>query len=451
MRVCVVILAAGQGTRMKSSLAKVLHPLCGKPMVSHAIEAARGVSDATPILVVGRGADHVRAVVGEQARYAVQEQRLGTGHAVLQARSSLAGESDVVLVTYSDMPLLRTKTLQRLVEHHCRTIPALTMLTVVQDDARGFGRVLRDTSGAVVAIVEEVDATPEQLSIRELNSGTFCFDADWLWSHLDQIPLSAKGEYYLTDLVGMAVAKGKRVEALATDDVSDALGINTRVHLAEAEAVMRQRINERWMLSGVTIIDPATTYIESGVTLGPDTVVCPNTCLEGETSIGAECRIGPNTVIRDTTLGNGCIVFASVVEGARLDDGADVGPFGHLRKGAHLAAGVHMGNFGEVKNSYLGPGTKMGHFSYVGDTTTGPGVNIGAGTITCNYDGEHKHRTEIKEGAFIGSDTMLVAPVKVGKGAKTGAGSVVTRDVPPGSVVVGVPARIRSDDSKEKE
>ena len=436
---------------MKSSLPKVLHPLCGKPMVGHAIEAARGVSDTTPVLVVGRGADQVRAVVGEQARYAVQEQRLGTGHAVLQARSSLTGESDVVLVTYSDMPLLRTKTLQRLVEHHCRTIPALTMLTVVQDDARGFGRVLRDTSGAVVAIVEEVDATPEQLSIRELNSGTFCFDADWLWSHLDQIPLSAKGEYYLTDLVGMAVAKGKRVEALATDDVSDALGINTRVHLAEAEAVMRQRINERWMLSGVTIIDPATTYIESGVTLGPDTVVCPNTCLEGETSIGAECRIGPNTVIRDTTLGNGCIVFASVVEGARLDDGADVGPFGHLRKGAHLAAGVHMGNFGEVKNSYLGPGTKMGHFSYVGDTTTGPGVNIGAGTITCNYDGEHKHRTEIKEGAFIGSDTMLVAPVKVGKGAKTGAGSVVTRDVPPGSVVVGVPARIRSDDSKEKE
>lgn len=450
MHVTVVILAAGQGTRMKSNLPKVLHPLAGKPLVSHAIEAARGVSEATPVLVVGRGADQVRAVVGDRARYVVQEQRLGTGHAVLQARPLLAGKSDVVLVTYSDMPLLRAETLRRLVEHQRRTAPVLTMLTVVRDEPRGFGRVVRDKSGAVMATVEEVDATPDQLAIRELGTGTFCFDAGWLWSHLDQIPLSAKGEYYLTDLVEMAVAEGSRVEALAAADPSEALGINTRVHLAEAEAVLRQRINEKWMLEGVTIIDPATTYIEAGVTLEPDTVVYPNTCLEGETCIGADCRIGPNTVIRDSTLGERCIVFASVVEEARLEDGVDVGPFGHLRKGARLAAGVHMGNFGEVKNSYLGPGTKMGHFSYVGDTTTGPDVNIGAGTITCNYDGQRKHRTEIGEGAFIGSDTMLVAPVRVGKGAKTGAGSVVTRDVPPGSLAVGVPARVL-DDNEEKE
>lgn len=451
MRIAVVILAAGQGTRIKSSLPKVLHPLAGRSLVEHAIEATRGVSDALPVLVVGHGAGQVRETVGERARYVVQEQQLGTGHAVLQARPVLVDESDVVLVTYGDMPLLRAETLRGLVEHHCQHAPAITMLTVIRDEAQGFGRVVRDSSGAVRAVVEEVDATPEQLALRELNSGTFCFDAAWLWARLDQIPLSAKGEYYLTDMVGMAVSEGLRVEALAMDDPAEVLGINDRVHLAQAEAALRQRINEKWMLEGVTIVDPATTYIEAGVTLGQDTVVYPNTHLQGQTCIGSHCQVGPNSVVRDSTLGDRCEVFASVVEGAVLEDGVDIGPFGHLRKGAHLAAGVHMGNFGEVKNSYLGPGTKMGHFSYVGDATVGPDVNVGAGVIVCNYDGQRKHRTEIEAGAFIGSDTMLVAPVRVGKGARTGAGSVVTRDVPPGGLAVGVPARLRPGNDKEKE
>jgi bifunctional UDP-N-acetylglucosamine pyrophosphorylase/glucosamine-1-phosphate N-acetyltransferase len=315
----------------------------------------------------------------------------------------------------------------------------------------GFGRVIRDESGGVMSIVEEADATPEQLAVRELNTGTYCFDADWLWSRLERIPVSAKGEYYLTDLVGMAVTEGGKVEALTTDDPTEVLGVNTRVHLAEVEAAFRQRINERWMLEGVTIVDPAATFIGADVRLGRDTVIYPNSFLEGKTAIGAECRIGPNAVIRDSTLGDRCTVLASVVEGGTLEDEADVGPFGHLRKGAHLATGVHVGNFGEIKNAYLGPGTKMGHFSYVGDATIGPDVNISAGVITCNYDGKQKNHTEIEEGAFIGSDTMLVAPVRVGKGAKTGAGAVVTRDVPPGSLVVGVPARVRSKDGEEKE
>lgn len=451
MRVVAVILAAGQGTRIKSNLPKVLHPVAGEPMVLHAIGAAKGVSEDRPVLVVGVGGDRVRATVGERARYVDQQQQLGTGHAVLQARSLLVGQSDVVLVTYADMPLLRAETLHQLVERQRETRPAFTMLTVVQDATRGFGRVLRDVFGAVEAIVEEVDATPEQLAIRELNAGVYCFDADWLWSHLEQIPLSVKGEYYLTEMVTIAVAEGRRVEALRTDDPSELLGINTRVHLAEATAVFRQRINEKWMLEGVTIVDPATTYIETGVTLGRDTVIHPNTFLGGKTFIGAECQIGPNTVIRDSALGDRCIVFSSVLEGATLEDQVDIGPFGRLRSGAHLATGVHMGNFGEVKNSYLGPGTKMGHFSYLGDTTTGPDVNIGAGTVTCNYDGEEKHRTEIEEGAFIGSATMLVAPVHVGRGAKTGAGAVVTHDVPPDSLAFGVPARVRSAKDKEKE
>jgi bifunctional UDP-N-acetylglucosamine pyrophosphorylase/glucosamine-1-phosphate N-acetyltransferase len=443
MNVSVVILAAGQGTRMKSDLPKVLHPVAGEPMVAHAVEAALEVSEVKPVLVVGVGADQVRATLGQRVRYVTQRQQLGTGHAVLQAKSLLDGQSDLVLVTYADMPLLRSETLKRLVEHQRQSGATITMLTVVQDDARGFGRVLRDAAGAVMAVVEEADATPEQLAIRELNTGTYCFDASWLWSRLDQIPLSAKGEYYLTDLLGMAVAEGGKVETLTAHDPSEVLGVNTRVHLAEVEAAMRRRINEKWMLNGVTIVDPATTYVEAGVTLGVDTVVYPNTYIEGETHIGAECRIGPNTIIRDSTLGDRCVVFASVLEGSTLEDEVDVGPFGHLRKGAHLATGVHMGNFGEVKNSYLGPGAKMGHFSYLGDATVGAGANIGAGTITCNYDGKRKHRTEIEEGAFIGSDTMLVAPVRVGKGAITGAGAVVTRDVPPGSVAYGVPARVR--------
>lgn len=451
MSVSVVVLAAGHGTRMQSNLPKVLHLLAGKPLVLHALEAALGLSDDKPVLVVGVGASQVRAVLGEQVRYVVQESQLGTGHALLQARSLLAGRSNTVLVTYADMPLLRPETLAHMLERHRQTTPAITVLTVIRDGARGFGRVLRDPSGAVTAIVEEVDATPDQLAIRELDTGTFCFDADWLWLHLDQIPRNPQGAYDLTDLVGMAVAEGGRVETLTINDPSEVLGVNNRLHLAEAAAALRKRINEQWMLQGVTIVDPATTYIEAGVTLGRDTVIHPNTHLEGDTSIGAECRIGPNAIVRASTLGDRCIVFASVIEGSTLEDGVDVGPFGHLRPGAHLAAGVHMGNFGEVKNAYLGPGTKMGHFSYVGDTTTGAGVNIGAGAITCNYDGQHKHHTEIEEGAFIGSDTMLVAPVRVGKGARTGAGSVVTRDVPPGGLVYGVPARVQADEKKDTD
>ncbi len=436
---------------MKSNLPKVLHPVAGKAMVVHSVETAEGVGQAKPVLVVGVGAEQVRTRLGDRVRYVEQHEQLGTGHAVLQARALLTGRSDLVMVTYADMPLLRSDTLQQLVAHQQQSNCAFTILTVVQDDARGFGRVLRDATGGVVAVVEEAVATPEQLVIRELNAGVYCFEADWLWSHLDQIPLNAKGEYYLTDLVGIAAMEGSRVEAVTVDDPSEVLGINTRVHLAEAEAALRQRINTKWMLEGVTLIDPVTTYIEDGVDLGRDTVVYPNTFLQGETSIGAECRIGPNAIIRDSVLGDRCAVFESVVEGSTLEDAVDVGPFGHLRKGTHLAAGVHVGNFGEIKNSFLGPGTKMGHFSYVGDATIGPSVNIGAGTITCNYDGKQKHRTEIEEGAFIGSDTMLVAPLRIGKGARTGAGSVVTHDVPPGSLAFGVPARVRSSEEEEKE
>jgi len=453
VKLAAVILAAGQGTRMKSDLPKVLHPLLGRPLVIYAVETAQTLSDAAPVLVVGHGAEAVREAVGDRAIFVEQAEQRGTGHAVLQARDVLQGQTDrsaehsrrsLVLITYADMPLLTVKTLRRLVERQQENPGPVTILTLVDENPRGFGRVVRGANDAVNRIIEEAVATPEQLAIRELNAGVYCFDAAWLWTHVAHIPLSLpKQEYYLTDLVEMAAAEGLRVEAVVTGDATEALGINTRVHLAQAEEVLRHRINERWMLAGVTIVDPATTYIEPGVTIGRDTTIWPNTHLRGDTRIGEHCAIGPNSIVVDCLIGDRCRVLASVLEQATMENGSDIGPFGHLRKGARLCEGAHVGNFGEVKNSTLGPGAKMGHFSYLGDAEVGAAANIGAGTITCNYDGVRKHRTVIEDGAFIGSDTMLVAPVRVGKGARTGAGAVVTHDVPAGAVVYGVPARVR--------
>jgi bifunctional UDP-N-acetylglucosamine pyrophosphorylase/glucosamine-1-phosphate N-acetyltransferase len=448
----VVILAAGEGTRMESDLPKVLHPLAGRPLVAYALDTARQVSDALPILVVGHGADAVREAAGPEVSYVGQDPQLGTGHAVLQARDLFEGQADLVLVCYADMPLLTVETLEELVERQRNNSGPITMLALVQEEPHGFGRLLRDENGGVVEIVEEAVATPEQLTIRELNAGVYCFDAPWLCENLDRIPKTVpKGEYYLTDLVGMAVDQGLTVEAVVVDAPEEALGINTRAHLAEAEQVLRRRINRSWMLSGVTIVDPATAYIEPTVTIGRDTTIQPNTHLRGETVVGEGCTIGPNAIIEDCTIGDRCRVLASVVEQAVMEDGADVGPFSHLRKGARLCEGAHVGNFGELKQATLGPGAKMGHFSYLGDTEVGARANVGAGTVTCNYDGERKHKTVIEDGAFIGSATMLVAPVRVGREAKTGAGSVVTHDVPDGAVAYGVPARVRGKDEESDD
>ncbi len=444
MDVHAVILAAGESTRMRSEQPKVLHELAGRPLIEYSVILAEALTGQAPWVVVGRHAERVKALLGERVHYIEQHQRLGTGHALLQARSALVDQPGAVLVFYGDMPLLTLASMQQLLTLHRDSSAVLSMLTFEGSQPRGFGRILRNQAGHVVAIVEEADCTPEQLALKELNPGLYCFDSAWLWQNIERIPLSPKGEYYLTDLVGIAVAQGQRVATHRVADETEMLGINTRVHLAEAEAVIRKRINQRWMEAGVTLIDPLTTYIDDTVTIGMDTVIHPATHLRGQTRIGSACVVGPNCYIADTFMGNGCSVCYSVLEQAQLEDHVDVGPFAHLRKGAHLATGVHMGNFGEVKNSYLGPGTKMGHFSYVGDAILGRNVNVGAGTVTCNFDGERKHQTVVGDDVFIGSDTMLVAPITLGPGARTGAGSVVTHDVPPGALVVGVPARTRT-------
>lgn len=445
----VVILAAGKGTRMRSDLPKPLHSLMGKPIIHYVLESAAPLVKNDPVVVLGYGAEQIRQALGENVRFVDQGELLGTGHAVRQAESLLKGQSDLVLVTCVDMPLVRTRTLQQLIDTQKSNSGPMTLLTVHEEDPRGFGRVIRNANGKIQAIIEEADASPVQLEVTELNAAMYCFNADWLWENLKNIKLSPIGEYYLTDLVALAKNQDQDIETVPAEDPEELIGINTRVHLAEAGKILRRRINKELMLSGVSLIDPDTVYIESDVKIGQDTVILPNTFLQGETSIGINCQIGPDTRIFMSQIGDSCEIEFSVIEESIIENGVDIGPFSHLRKGTHIGPGVHIGNFGEIKDSYLGEGTKVGHFSYLGNAQIGKNVNIGAGTITCNYDGHKKHQTVIRDGVFVGSDSMLVAPLELGENSTTGAGSVVTKDVPPDTVVAGIPARIIAKRKKE--
>jgi bifunctional UDP-N-acetylglucosamine pyrophosphorylase / glucosamine-1-phosphate N-acetyltransferase len=452
-----IVLAAGKGTRMRSTLPKVLHPVAGLPLLAHVLNAIEAIPSTTafvslkntingyrPVVVLGHEADQVEASFGERCLYALQEEQSGTGHAVLAAEhvvNALKPVPQTILVCYGDTPLISGEILALVLVEHLTSHATLTLLTAISAQPSDFGRVVRDTGGRVREIVEVKRATEEQKRIAEVNSGVYCFDRSWLWSALQALPRNASGEYYLTDLVAMASSQGHKI-ATVSGTFDETIGINDRVQLAAAERLLRIRILEQFMYAGVTILDPASTYIDAGVDIGPDTVILPGTMITGKTRIGSACRIGPGTTIDESILGNECIVRNSILEESTLEDGVLVGPFSHCRPGAHLARNVRMGNFGEVKNSYIGAETDMHHFSYIGDATVGEHVNIGAGTITCNYDGLRKNHTTIGNGASIGSDTMLVAPVTVGDYAKTGAGSVVNRDVPAGAVVVGVPARV---------
>jgi bifunctional UDP-N-acetylglucosamine pyrophosphorylase/glucosamine-1-phosphate N-acetyltransferase len=443
MAVDSVILAAGLGTRMRSDIPKVLHTLGERTMLAWSIAACQEATGQPPLVVLGPDADQARHAAGAECTFVIQAERLGTGHATLQAEPQLRAHKGPVLVTNADMPLIKVETMAQVIRAQEEAQAPFSLLVHRGEDSRGFGRLVRDPSGKPMAVVEEAHLTEDQKSIREFNAGLYCVSAVWLWTHLPRLPLSSKGEYYLTDLVAAAYAEGALLPVVVTEDADEVIGINTRQHLAEAEAALRRRINRHWMLEGVTLIDPLATYIGPQVRLGGDSTVHPNTHLRGATVVGRGCELGPNTIITDSHIGDKCRVLSSVVDGAVLEDEVSIGPFARLRSGAHLMHGVHMGNFGEVKNSTLGPGVKMGHFSYIGDSEVGEGANIGAGTITCNFgrDGR-KQRTEIGAGAFIGSDTMLVAPVRVGIGAATAAGSVVTKDVPDHCLAVGAPARV---------
>ena len=440
-----VILAAGKGTRMCSNVPKVLHTLAGRPLMEYALDLGLGICNMTPIVVVGFESEKVQECIGDRATVVIQEEQLGTGHALNETAEVLREQADMVLVWAADMPLLTKEMLESVINVQAENEGPISIITAISNDDRGFGRVIRSQLGEVQAIVEKSDATAEQLSINELNVGIYCFQSSWLWDELSALKPSSNGEYYLTDLIKSASLQNQNIGVVTTTAVDEIIGINTRIHLAEAEIAIRTRINNSWMERGVTLIDPANTYIEASVKIGLDTVVLPNTHLQGNTVIGSECTIGPNSTIQNSVIGDRCQIASSVLDRAKLENDVDVGPFGHLRAGTHLDSGVHIGNFGEVKNSYLGPDVKMGHFSYVGDATIGARTNIGAGSITCNYGMDrNKHRTEIGEDVFIGSDTMLVAPLRIGSKARTGAGSVVTKDLPDGSLAAGVPARIIS-------
>jgi bifunctional UDP-N-acetylglucosamine pyrophosphorylase/glucosamine-1-phosphate N-acetyltransferase len=406
------------------------------------VDAVRGAEIPRIVVVVGPNADEVKREAGRGVVAAVQQQQRGTADAVLAAQGS-CGRDRFVLVLNGDLPLIRPETLGALCASHGSSNQDLTILTAFSSNPDGYARVRRDRRDRVIGLIEERDAGDREREIQEVNAGVYAFRADWLWSHLGQIePSPSSGELYLTDLVRVAVREnGFVASALIPPD--EACGVNTRADLALAERYARDRACERAMESGVTIIDPDSTFLDDGVQIGRDTIIHPNTHISGETVLGEACQIGPNSIIRSSTLGVGCIVLASVVEDSTVEFDVRIGPFSHLREGAYVESAVMLGNYAEVKKSRIGAGTQMHHFSYIGDAQVGARVNIGAGTITCNYDGKDKHETVIGEGAFIGSDTMLVAPVVVGEGGRTGAGSVVTRNVAPGSLVLGVPARER--------
>ena len=446
-----VILAAGMGTRMKSRTPKALHRICGREMLLLVIDSVRaaGVDDIT--VVVPRNSQPFREALGDSVRYANQAEPLGTAHALLQARSA-SKCAENILVLYGDTPLIRGDTLSDLMQRHHQSEACVSLVTAIAAKPDGMGRIIRedkgrDEVGSITAIVEELNADNETMAIREVNSGLYCFRASWLWRNLERLAPASNGEILLTDLIQAAVEQGLPVESITSDDPHETMGVNDRLQLAEAETILRQRIREQWMLGGVTMPDSSGVYIDKAATLKPDTVILPNTHITGKSVIGEGCKIGPNTIIDNAHIGDDCEIVSSVVRDSTLESGVDVGPFSHIRGGSHIEAGVHVGTSAEVKNSRLGRGTKMGHFSYMGDATLGANVNVGAGAITCNFDGESKHETVIGKDAFIGSDTMLVAPVKIGARASTGAGAVVTKDVPANSTVIGVPARVRQTEN----
>jgi len=438
-RVAALILAAGKSTRMKSKQPKSLHLLLGKPLLRWAVEAVQEAGSSRTVLVVGHQADAVKDAMGLELEYVLQAEQKGTGHAVQMAEALLADWDGALLVLPGDAPLLSSSLLEALVAHHTRSGAAVTLLTALLDDAGAYGRVVRNAeTNRVEAIVEARDASPEQLAIREIGTSVYAFDPRALFDALRQItPQNVQGEYYLTDAVALLAGQGRVVEALVSPDADVVRGVNNRPELVELRQVLQSRVHREHGLAGVTILDPLTTHIDSTVKIGPDTIIHPDTILSGITDIGEDCEIGPGARISDSRLGNGVSVRDSYITASEVGDQCRIGPFANLRPGSVLGSKVKVGDFVELKNATLGDGVSAGHLTYLGDAEVGPRTNIGAGTITCNYDGLDKHRTVIGADSFIGTHSTLVAPVTLGEGAWTAGGSVITDDVPAGALGIG--------------
>ena len=436
-----VVLAAGKGTRMNSELPKVLHRVCGRELLNLVIDASTSAGiHQTSVVIPENHPSFIEAIKG-RANVSIQKTPKGTGHALISAREHVESFRNVMVLN-GDVPLISNTTLKKMMQNHLNNNAIITVLACKVPNAEGLGRIIRNESGEFVSIVEEVDTDNYNRQIREINAGIYCFDSNWLWNAIKHVEPSTSGEIYITDLVALAQGEGKKIKSFMTLDQNEIKGINSKLDLSVVENIMNKIICEELMLKGVTIIDPNTTYLDHGVTIGKDSIIHPNCHIRGSTNIGNRTTIGPNTIITDSQIGNDCNIFNSVIEETIIGNEVDVGPFSHTRSGTTLDNKVHIGNHAEIKNSNLGYGTKMGHFSYIGDAEVGCNVNIGAGAITCNYDGVSKNRTTIKDGAFIGSDTMLIAPVKIGTKSSTGAGSIISKDVPDNSKAIGAPARI---------
>ncbi|HEO8421934.1 TPA: bifunctional UDP-N-acetylglucosamine diphosphorylase/glucosamine-1-phosphate N-acetyltransferase GlmU [Yersinia enterocolitica] len=446
-----VILAAGQGTRMKSKLYKVLHPVCGKPMVQHVVDQVEKLQVDSIVTVIGHGSEKVKAQLGNSVNYVYQQEQLGTAHAVIQAKDILGDKEGVTLVICGDTPLMTSETIEALFLQHEKMGAKATILTARASKPDGYGRIVRNEMGVVEKIVEHKDATEAERKITEINTGTYLFDNALLFQALNNVSNeNVQGEYYLPDVIEILKQQGEIVSAFQTIDFDETIGVNDRIALSEAEAIMRKRINEQHMRNGVTIMDPLNTYIEADVMIKEDTVIYPGTMLKGATVIGSDCVIGPNTEINNCVVGNNTAIKQSVAHDSSIGSDVNIGPFAHIRPASTIDDEVKIGNFVEIKKATFGKGSKASHLSYIGDANVGSDVNIGCGTITVNYDGKNKFLTTIEDGAFIGCNSNLIAPVTISKGAYVAAGSTITDDVPSEALSIARARQVNKENYKRK-